>query len=77
MKLTDDDKNIICDISKVELNPNDVIVLDFKNTNSTSESLYKISKSINDMFPNNKILFLCNGVELKIIDGGSENEQGD
>lgn len=74
MKLTDDNKNIICDISKVELNPNDVIVLDFKKSELLSESLYNISKSMNDMFPNNKILFLCNGVELKIVNGGSKDE---
>lgn len=74
MKLTDDNKNIICDISKVELNPNDVIVLDFKKSEPLSESLYNISKSMNDMFPNNKILFLCNGVELKIVNGGSKDE---
>lgn len=78
MNLADNDGNVICEISRINLQPNDIIVLDYKDAEPLQETIYETSKYMNQMFPNNKILFLCKGVELKILnDGGIINEQRD
>lgn len=78
MNLTDTDGNVICEISRINLQPNDIIVLDYKEAQPLQETLAETSKYMNQMFPNNKILFMCGGVEIKVFnDGGSANEQRD
>lgn len=74
MKLTGDNGNVICDIVKVKLQKDDVLVLDFGNAEMTPDRLGSISKTVHDIFPNNKIMFMGNGVELKVINGGTNNE---
>ncbi|WP_304393260.1 hypothetical protein [uncultured Clostridium sp.] len=77
MKLAEDNGDIICDIAKVKLQKSDVLVLDFGNADMTLDNLSNIGNTVHDMFPDNKIMFIGKGVELKIIDGGSEDEQRD
>lgn len=77
MKLADNEGNIICDLAKTKLEEGDVLVLDFKNQQPPNTTLKDIGDSIHDIFPNNKIIFLSNDLELKIINGGRKDEQGD
>lgn len=77
MNLTDNNGNVICEISRINLQPDDIIVLDYKDAQPVQETLHETSKYMNELFPNNRILFLCGGVEIKILnDGGSIDEQG-
>lgn len=77
MNLADNEGNVICEISRINLQPSDIIVLDYKDAQPTQEALHDSSAYLNQLFPNNRILFLCGGVELKVFnDGGSVNEQG-
>ena len=62
MKLTEDNGNVICDIAKVKLQKDDVLVLDFGNAEMTPDRLDGISKTVHD------------GIELKVINGGTNNE---
>lgn len=77
MNITDNEGNIICEVARINLQPNDVLVLDFKDTIPHQDNLQIISKSMREMFPNNRTLFLAGGVELKVINGGREDEQRD
>lgn len=65
----------IGELSRISLKPDDVLVLDFKSGVPTRnmEELYDMVKSY---FPNNGVMFLSNGIELKIFEGGNDNEQG-
>lgn len=74
MKLCSDDGDILCDIAKIRLQENDVIILDFGKTSTSTDHMENIGNDMHEIFPNNKIIFLSNDVELKIIDGGSKDE---
>ena len=77
MKLINNQKEI-AEISRLNLKPDDIIVLDYKDTQPTQDVLHNSSAYLNQLFPNNRILFLCGGVELKVFnDGGMESEQRD
>lgn len=73
MKLELDGKEI-AEISKMNLKENDVIVVDFKGSNMPLDMSEKVSHDLKTMFPDNKIVILSGGVELKIIEGGNSNE---
>ena len=76
MKLVSDEGIEIAEIKRINLKPDDVLVFDFKESKMPLENLNTISKNLNSMFPNNKILMIYNGIELQVMNnGGSKDEQ--
>lgn len=74
MYLADDDKNIICEVARVNLQPDDVLILDFKEAEMPQSAMQDFSTYMHEAFPNNKIVFLSKGVEIKVINGGNASE---
>lgn len=74
MKVVDDDGIELGEISRISLKPSDVVVFDYKEQKVSTQSLKEIYDKVSSYFPNNKVIFVSNGVELKIIEGGKDNE---
>lgn len=72
MKLIDGDNTY--NVLTLNLDEGDVLVVDFKDNQPNTESLSKYREYLKDIFPNNRILFISNGIELGIIKGGSNIE---
>ena len=72
MKLIDGDNTY--NVLTLNLDEGDVLVVDFKDNQPNAESLSKYREYLKDIFPNNRILFISNDIELGIIKGGSNIE---
>lgn len=72
MKLIDGDNTY--NVLTLNLDKDNVLVVDFKDNHPNAESLSKYKEYLKDIFPNNKTLFISNGVELGVIKGGSNIE---
>lgn len=74
MKVIDDEGIELGEINRISLKPDDVILIDFKDKTISQSNVSIYYDKLKSYFPNNKILFLSNGIEMSIMNGGNSNE---
>lgn len=74
MKVIDDEGIELGEINRISLKPDDVILIDFKDKTIPQSNVSIYYDKLKSYFPNNKILFLSNGIEMSIMNGGNSNE---